>query len=422
MADGLFGAGVAPSPAPERELSTRSKIAQSMQGTFNNLRAPTTAWGFGGPSVTTVAPEISPGAINSALNPFMAGIGRTGGAIADQSTPSMSSTIQTPGGVLSAGLPAGTGTALGVDTMRQMADEDRQRRLFIDPYLPKPGMAPEMAASRFGYLDQLAMKGAGQTPFQASNPVFRGTDAAGRPTLTNQAPGGTAPNSTAYDQNRAAVSGLANQGREAVRQAQVIEQMKSGVLKGLEPGTMIDPKDPSRVIPIPGSMAELKYKQAQQEMGAKEQEQADIQAAHASRLERERETANTVLKNIDFVLGNTNALTAGPGGKLLSVAWGSDAFDVKSAVDTIKANIGFDRLQQMRKESPTGGALGQVAVRELDFLQATLGSLEQAQSPARFKENLQAVKKHYDRFLKAEAGINPDSVKKVGRFEVVEEK
>lgn len=55
---------------------------------------------------------------------------------------------------------------------------------------------------------------------------------------------------------------------------------------------------------------------------------------------------------------------------------------------TIKANIGFDELQQMRENSPTGGALGQVAVQEIDFLQSVLGSLEQAQTSADLNYNI----------------------------------
>jgi hypothetical protein len=58
---------------------------------------------------------------------------------------------------------------------------------------------------------------------------------------------------------------------------------------------------------------------------------------------------------------------------------------------TVKANIGFDELQQMRENSPTGGALGQVAVQEIDFLQSVLGSLEQAQRPEDVKYNLRRI-------------------------------
>jgi len=67
---------------------------------------------------------------------------------------------------------------------------------------------------------------------------------------------------------------------------------------------------------------------------------------------------------------------------------GTSAYDLRRTIDTIRANIGFDKLQQMRMDSPTGGALGQVAVQELEMLQSVFGSMDQAQSPAQLKENL----------------------------------
>jgi hypothetical protein len=85
----------------------------------------------------------------------------------------------------------------------------------------------------------------------------------------------------------------------------------------------------------------------------------------------------------------------GFGGALLSAVPGTAAFSVARRLDTIKANIGFSQLQRMRESSPTGGALGQITERELAFLQATLGSLEQAEDVAEFKTNLERLKEVY---------------------------
>jgi hypothetical protein len=71
---------------------------------------------------------------------------------------------------------------------------------------------------------------------------------------------------------------------------------------------------------------------------------------------------------------------------------------------TLKANLGFDRLQQMREASPTGGALGQVAVQELEALQASVGSLEVGQSQSELKRNLDKIDKHYKAWLAAVQG------------------
>jgi len=74
---------------------------------------------------------------------------------------------------------------------------------------------------------------------------------------------------------------------------------------------------------------------------------------------------------------------------------GTPAYDTNAQIETVISSIGFDRLQKMRDESPTGGALGQVSERELAQLNASLGNLRQSQSTASFKRNLQAVKRHY---------------------------
>ena len=54
----------------------------------------------------------------------------------------------------------------------------------------------------------------------------------------------------------------------------------------------------------------------------------------------------------------------------------------------------------MRQESPTGGALGQVAVKELDFLQATLGSLSQSQSSKQLIANLERLSDQYKSLIR----------------------
>ena len=85
---------------------------------------------------------------------------------------------------------------------------------------------------------------------------------------------------------------------------------------------------------------------------------------------------------------------------------GKNRIDAESLATTIKSSIGFDRLQQMRDESPTGGALGQVSELELVTLQATLGSLSLDQSEKQLLKNLDRLAKIYQDMLKkiAETG------------------
>ncbi len=107
-----------------------------------------------------------------------------------------------------------------------------------------------------------------------------------------------------------------------------------------------------------------------QEKIEKQQQAADIAIGAADRV------INEVKQARDKVSG----FTAGAGA-LLSFVPLTEAKDLSKRLTTIKANLGFDRLQQMRDASPTGGALGQVAVQELIALQSTIASLDQDQSP-----------------------------------------
>lgn len=79
---------------------------------------------------------------------------------------------------------------------------------------------------------------------------------------------------------------------------------------------------------------------------------------------------------------------------------GTPAYNLAQQLKTIKGNIGFDKLQSLRDNSPTGGALGQVAVQELEMLQSVLGSVEQAQTKEEFLAGLVTVKRLRGEFRK----------------------
>jgi len=88
-------------------------------------------------------------------------------------------------------------------------------------------------------------------------------------------------------------------------------------------------------------------------------------------------------------------------GKAMSYIPGSPAHDVASNIDTIVSSIGFERLQKMRDDSPTGGALGAISEKELALLNSALGSLRQSQSREQFLKNLRRVKDHYQASVQA---------------------
>lgn len=143
-----------------------------------------------------------------------------------------------------------------------------------------------------------------------------------------------------------------------------------------------DPSNPSgfRMERIPG--------------GPAAEEAAAAEAAAAA-----QDAGNTVKTNIVTedvnraldIIGKDPFWTTGLVGGWLKQIGGTGARDVGALIDTVKANSGFAQLQAMRSESKTGAALGQVTEKELAFLQATLGNLDQEQRPEQLEYNLKRV-------------------------------
>ena len=140
----------------------------------------------------------------------------------------------------------------------------------------------------------------------------------------------------------------------------------------------------SRLEPIPGGPADQS-----KTSGAKKAAEAQSGATVLSDIEEMQE-----------IIRQSPNLTTGVGAQLLRGIGGTKAGDLDKLSETVRSNIGFDRLQRMREESPTGGALGQVAVQELTALQASLGSLSTEQSPAQLLRNLERLEEQYRKSMK----------------------
>lgn len=142
-----------------------------------------------------------------------------------------------------------------------------------------------------------------------------------------------------------------------------------------------------RMEPIPGGPAEQEQQKAAEQAEMK-QNQAE---RYADVVDADIDRALDIVENSDIPVTGF--------GSYLSAIPGTPARDLLGLVDTIRANVGFDRLQQMRNASPTGGALGQVSELENRLLQATLGNLELSQSEEQFKRNLKRVKDIYKQII-----------------------
>jgi len=70
----------------------------------------------------------------------------------------------------------------------------------------------------------------------------------------------------------------------------------------------------------------------------------------------------------------------------------TNAKQVQSLLKTLESKIAFGELQKMRSESPTGGALGQVAVKELELLRDSIMPIDPTVSKDDFVKNLKAIR------------------------------
>jgi hypothetical protein len=69
----------------------------------------------------------------------------------------------------------------------------------------------------------------------------------------------------------------------------------------------------------------------------------------------------------------------------------TDVQAAKGFVESALSNVGLDTLQQMRENSPTGGALGQVPIQQQQRLEQVLGSLDLTQRKEVVEDNIKRV-------------------------------
>lgn len=120
----------------------------------------------------------------------------------------------------------------------------------------------------------------------------------------------------------------------------------------------------------------------------------DDPAKAAARQQAALTTISNTRTAVDQALDQVGRLSTGALSNLIpGNQWKAN---LEATADTIMANLSFAELQKMREASPTGGALGGIAVRELDLLGATVASLKTSQSPEQYRANLAKVKTHLD--------------------------
>lgn len=128
---------------------------------------------------------------------------------------------------------------------------------------------------------------------------------------------------------------------------------------------------------IPGGPADLKLQ------GAFNQDTAALSGS-SSAMDRLAVAANEALNHpgLGGITGMRSLLPNIPGG---------EAADAQAKLNTLKSQVAFGVLQDIRNNSKTGGALGAVSDAEGKRLEANLAALENAQSEAQMKESLKKI-------------------------------
>lgn len=157
-------------------------------------------------------------------------------------------------------------------------------------------------------------------------------------------------------------------------------------------GRVVTTQDPNF---DPGAAAKKVYEETRLREKAKNDVELPTKFAKAqdnlTNLGRQWDLVDT---DIDNALKAVDAGWAtGLGGLAASIP-GTNAHKLAGLLNTIKANVGFDKLQAMRDASPTGGALGQVSDFENKLLQAIQGTLDQTQDADTLKANLGRIRQN----------------------------
>jgi hypothetical protein len=371
-----------------------------------------------------------------AVRPYLAELGQAQGKVPPpQWDPNMAAGIQQ---VLAqtAYLDNGAGTPAQIQTFRTLsqnlspADQEKARRIAL-------GLDPRQSSAALKYMAVLGPDG--RTRIVAMDPrevgatiVAPGTGGAQNGMGVGQAvPGagaGAAPQATPASSDQV-VAQIAARATQMVRSGQMsADQASQWVTQQLQAsGVQFTPAggdsvaQASQVAPQAGNpltsptQSQQAFntesgKQAAQTIG--EQARIPVEAAAAAaqvtakgQAQRKldaplaREKLSGVTSGYDRMIDSVDQILNSPGleravglGSYVPGIRGGSKTDAEALITTLKSQIGFNVLQNMRDMSKTGGALGQISDKEEELLQNNLAALSTAQSPAQFRDQLQRIK------------------------------
>lgn len=161
-----------------------------------------------------------------------------------------------------------------------------------------------------------------------------------------------------------------------------------------------------KMVPIPGSPAAQKQEdQLKAAQNKRRNTGKKVNAAFAT-IDEARALVNDPEAWVTGAAGRAVDVSGQLSGGILSA--GTPRLALRETLGTLRANIGFDRLQAMRDESPTGGALGQVAIQELNDLQRTIAALNPDLDKETLLSNIDRVEQQYSDTAEALANAYTD--------------
>lgn len=154
--------------------------------------------------------------------------------------------------------------------------------------------------------------------------------------------------------------------------------------------------------------------------GPADQEQKDLAEKERGRDAQVKRAGGTVVQDLNRalqllpelgVLSQNEGVVGGVSRTGAAKVPGTVANRITQFTESALSNVGLDTLQQMRENSPTGGALGQVPIQQQKRLEQVLGSLNINQPPSVQEANIKRVINIYNDIMYGDATERAQAVR-----------
>jgi hypothetical protein len=150
----------------------------------------------------------------------------------------------------------------------------------------------------------------------------------------------------------------------------------------------------SSIPPAPPGADRKEWKKEQTKLEVQRRTAAEAAKRAGASIDPVTEDIDRAINQISQYPGMTTGGFSSVLKKIPIVGSATQAGEVESLINTVKANSSLEKLQQMRAQSPSGASgLGAVTQGEHKLLQDAIGSLDQSQDSASVLYNLERVKR-----------------------------